>query len=36
MDEWCGDLDEVHLTQIGEALAAVIPLTLGELACGVA
>ena len=35
MDEWTGAVDEVHLEEIVDAFAATIPITLGELACGV-
>lgn len=35
MDEWTGVVDEAHLADLHEALAAAVPLTLGELACGV-
>jgi N-formylglutamate deformylase len=35
MDEWTGVVDEAHLGDLRDALAAAIPLTLGELACGV-
>jgi N-formylglutamate amidohydrolase len=31
MDEWTGNLDEVHLDELARALAAVIPATLDEL-----
>lgn len=36
MDEWTGDVDEVHLGDLHRAIAAAVQLTLGELACGVA
>lgn len=36
MDEWTGALDEAHLDDLCGALAAAVPVTLGELACGVA
>lgn len=36
MDEWTGEVDEAHLADLHRALAAVVPLTLGELAVGVA
>jgi N-formylglutamate deformylase len=35
MDEWTGEVDKAHLDDLRDALAAAIPLTLGELACGV-
>ena len=35
MDEWTGRLDERHLDELTAAFAAVVPLLLGELACGV-
>lgn len=35
MDEWTGAVDERHLDELTAAFAAVLPITLGELACGV-
>jgi len=35
MDEWTGEVDEDHLRQLTSAFACVVPLLLGELACGV-
>jgi N-formylglutamate amidohydrolase len=35
MDEWTGQLDEVHLGELTDAFADAVPLLLGELACGV-
>lgn len=34
MDEWTGQPDEQHLSELTDAFAASVPLLLGELACG--
>jgi N-formylglutamate amidohydrolase len=36
MDEWTGTPDDRHIDELTKAFAAVVPLLLGELACGVA
>ena len=33
MDEWTGDLDEQHLEELRQALAAVVPALAEELRC---